>query len=190
MGVLRFLAYGCADFLFSPSNWHWHYLDLFIVTTSLIEVVLDIVEFAGNLSESGGVNMSNVLIVRIIRVTRLIKVFRVARIVRFVRALRTLVFSILCTLKSVVWAMLLLFMNIYVFGMVFAQAVSDHVHQYTRGVASPGLQLYWGTLPRSMFTLYKTISGGVSWHDVVHPLGELEGYWIMMFILYVSFTYF
>merc|ERR1712139_35029 len=41
-----------------------------------------------------------------------------------------------------------------------------------------------------MFTLYKTISGGVSWHDVVMPLGQLEWYWVFFFVAYVAFTFF
>ena len=43
------------------------------------------------------------------------------RIFRFVMALRTLVTSIFHTLKSLFWALLLLVIIVYVFGVIFVQ---------------------------------------------------------------------
>ena len=36
------------------------------------------------------------------------------------------------------------------------------------------LNTYWGNLPKSMFTLFKSICGGLSWHDGVHPMAEVS----------------
>lgn len=186
---LRMSADGCH--FFCSSQWHWNYLDIFIVTSSMLEVVFDLIYIITDNDSESFMNMSNVRIIRIIRITRLIRVFRVARIVRFIRALRTLVYSILCTLGSVVWAMLLLLMIIYVFGIVFAQAVCDHrVDRSYDYYMDKELEMYWGSLLDSMFTLYKSVSGGVSWHDVVLPLSTVSQVWVLLFFFYITFTFF
>lgn len=143
-------------------------------------------------------NMSNIRIVRIVRITRLIRIFRITRIMRFVRALRTLVYSILCTLKSLIWAMLLLFLIMYVFGILFTQAVSDHLVQegmFDDSSENPSSDMkamywHWGSLLLSMFTLFKAISGGISWGDAVHCLLEIGWTWLLLFIFFQAFAYF
>lgn len=59
---------------------------------------------------------SNLKAFRIIRITRLVKAVRLARIFRFVMAFRLLISSILHTLKSLFWALMLLVLIIYVSG--------------------------------------------------------------------------
>jgi len=182
----------------------WNYLDLFIVLSSLAEVALDIVKYAQEASAEGddeqdeGISMSNLRIIRIIRVTRLLRLLRIGRIVRFISALRLLVYSIVHTLKSVFWSMLLLTIIIYVFGILFTQAATDYRVQLTVAGKEPllteeadeALQYHWGTLSASMMSLYMAISGGVSWLDiyrtqsVVNPMGSVT------FLIYITFTYF
>jgi len=41
-----------------------------------------------------------------------------------------------------------------------------------------------------MFTLYKSISNGLSWHDCVTPLADVHGVLVLLFVVYVSFTVF
>ena len=49
----------------------------------------------------------------------------------FVTALRTLVTSIFHTLKSLFWALVLLFLIVYVFANLFSSAVHDHMANET-----------------------------------------------------------
>ena len=65
---------------------------------------------------------------RLLRVARIAKAVRLMKIFRFVTALRTLVTSIFHTLKSLFWALMLLFLIVYVFGILFSLAVNDHVN--------------------------------------------------------------
>lgn len=183
--LLRMTAYGA--YFFYNDTCHWNYLDLLIVIASLVEVVADISYFTSDTGKQA-VGVSNVRIVRIIRITRLIRIFRVARIVKLIRALRVLVYQIIGTLRSVLWAMVLLMIIIYVFAMVFAQAASEHVYD---GVDLGGkVKQYWGSLPRSIFTLYKAIIGGVDWEVVVIPLSDIHWFWVFMFVAFISFTFF
>jgi len=118
---------------------------------------------------------------------RLVRVIRLVRIVRFVRGLRVLVYSIIGTLRSLVWALLLLLIVIYIFGITFTQAIYDHVatldydpgERYTR---------YWGTLARSMLTLFECIIDGLSWDSAIRTLGDAGWFWVALFLLYISLT--
>merc|ERR1712190_373591 len=49
---------------------------------------------------------------------------------------------------------------------------------------------HWGTLPDSMLTLFMSISGGVSWLDVCMCLREVEVPWLLVFLMFITFTYF
>lgn len=179
----------------------WNILDVLIVFTSLGEVALDIVRWMTMTDEemSGQrVNMSNLRIIRIIRVTRLMRLFRIGRIVRFIRSLRLLVYSILSTLKTVFWAMLLLVIIMYVFAILFCQAATDYMVGVEMGVetqflddhSTDVLTYHWGSLTDSMISLYMCISGGVSWLDIVRPLRQIGETWLMVFLIFMTFTYF
>lgn len=187
--VLRLAADG--PFFFWDSNWAWNYLDVFIVTASIFETIIDVRQHLALNQEAsvGASHHESIRIMRIIRITRIIRVVRVTRVVRFVRALRTLVHSILSTLKALVWAMVLLCMIIYVFGIIFAQGANDQLisASVTNSETRSVLVRYWGSLPRSMYTLFKCMTNGVDWDMVVHPL---EWYWVALFMIYISFAYF
>jgi len=185
--LLRMWASG--RHFFNGKQWAWNAIDVFIVASSILEAGLDIIYLSGS-SEFGSVaNISNVRIVRLIRITRLIRTLRIPNMIRFVTALRTLVDSILITLRSLIWTMVLLLLIIYVFGIVFAQRVSDH-RRDTDVSEDPRLVTFWGDLFVSMFTLFKTISGGVSWHECVEPLEEISAFMAVLFSVFVFFTYF
>lgn len=184
---------------FTCDSWMWNWLDALIVSTSVLEflvnyVILDLLVGVGAIN-----NASNMRILRMIRIMRLVRVFRVTRMMRFIRALRTLVYSIFSTLKSLVWAMLLLLMITYVFGIIFTQAVSEYfLDNDWDGTSCPdgldtvdgALMCYWGSLSTSMFTLFKSMCGGLSWDTVVSPLGHVGVFWVGLFVVFISFAYF
>jgi len=194
--ILRLLAQGCH--FFRSQQWAWNYLDLLIVFSSVIESFLEIIRHVGSEHMGSMQSMSHIRLVRIIRITRLLRVFRITRIVRFVRALRTLVYSIIGTLKSLVWALLLLFMIIYVFAIIFTQATLDYLITDTGeridirdlGPNGEALQIYWSTLPRSMFTLFKAICDGMSWEQAVDPLSDVHWICVGLFTAYIAFASF
>jgi len=167
----------------------WNYLDLLICLFSLWEFALDAsLIIGGSESNPRSTNMSNVRIIRLVRITRLIRITRISRLMRFIKALRTLVYSIIVTLKSLVWALLLIMLLIYVFGIFFTQTVLDS--GYSGFEDSYLIYKYWGTLGLSMTTLFKSVSGGVSWEDAVDPLDSISWLLIVVFYIYISFAYF
>eukprot|EP00927_Polykrikos_kofoidii_P001402 TRINITY_DN10522_c0_g1_i1.p1 TRINITY_DN10522_c0_g1~~TRINITY_DN10522_c0_g1_i1.p1 ORF type:complete len:713 (+),score=133.69 TRINITY_DN10522_c0_g1_i1:63-2201(+) len=170
----------------------WNYFDFILVTVSIFEAVLDIMEAtASSDSVETPSNLSNLRFMRIIRITRLVRLLRIARIVRMVTALRILVHSILSTLKSVFWAMFLLVIIIYFFAIVFTQAsnstliVIDGCRVADCTDSAPNLWRKFGTVPRSMFTLFLSISSGIDWSEAATPLAYVGDFWVGVLIVFV-----
>jgi len=191
---LRIAAFGCS--YFCSEDWAWAFLDLFIVLTSLGEMVLEIIILMTNQEAEGGslAGISSLKALRIIRISRLIKTMRLMRILRFVMALRTLITSIFHTLKSLFWALMLLVLVIYVFAVLFAQTVNSYVNDEEMPDLPPpelaAAKLYFGSLGDTMLTLFMSISGGLSWNEAIRPLRAISDMWILMYLFFISFTYF
>ncbi|CAJ1330511.1 unnamed protein product [Effrenium voratum] len=193
--VLRLLAEGWRRFLFSE-EWMWNWFDAFIVITSLWELVMDIVYVwhgdSAQMEKVAGV--VNLKAFRVIRITRVVKAVRLMRIFRFVIALRTLITSIMHTLVSLFWALALLILIVYVFAVLFVQAVHDHLSDPDLPSLSEreleASQRYFGSLADTMLSLFMCIAGGVNWVDVQEPLKGISTMWVFFFLFYIAFTYF
>lgn len=100
------------------------------------------------------------------------------RILRLIQELRTIVTSIMGSLKSLLWTVVLLFMLIYVFAVLLTQQVLDHrvsiisdeEHPFDEKLASS-----FGSLGVSILTLYQAISSGLNWETLAEPLMERIG---------------
>eukprot|EP00438_Fugacium_kawagutii_P010728 Skav213179 [mRNA] locus=scaffold11:219707:222132:- [translate_table: standard] len=114
----------------------------------------------------------------------------------FVIALRTLVQSIFHTLKALLWALLLLLLIVFVFAVLFAQAINDFtVDLQEQDLDVPAVleeegDRYFGNLPRSMMSLFMSIAGGVSWEEAFRPLLYVSTIWAMCFIFYICSSIF
>jgi len=133
--------------------------------------------------------LSNLSAMRTVRVARIVRVARVIRLLRFFCSLRMLLSAIFSTLKSCVWTALLLCAILSMFGIMFTQAVAEHKMSLAPDPVSLQLDIYFGTLPRSIFTLYKSILGGIDWEVAVAPLSDLHWMYVILFILLITFVY-
>jgi len=178
--VLRIIAYG-TKFCISE-DWMWAVLDIFIVASSLWEVAVDIIQavYEQESDLDGMTALMNMKTFRIIRLTRLLKTIQFVKIFRFVMALRMLVTSIMSTLKALFWALVLLILVVYVFGVLFAQAVNDHLleHDLPEPEKTEAGR-YFGSLEQSMLSLFMSIAGGVSWEQVIFPLKKISTFWVL-----------
>lgn len=184
--LARLLGAGCS--FFYSEDWMWNYLDITVVLASLVEIIATSISAT---ADGGQSNVSGLKIFRIIRLTRVVKAVRLVRIFRFVMALRTLVTSIAHTLKALFWALTLLSLIVYVFAILFSQAVhSASLEVETALAASVASEKYFRSLPDTMLTLFMSIAGGVSWEHVIYPLKDIHVIWALFFLFYVAFTYF
>eukprot|EP00929_Paragymnodinium_shiwhaense_P012509 TRINITY_DN11978_c0_g2_i1.p1 TRINITY_DN11978_c0_g2~~TRINITY_DN11978_c0_g2_i1.p1 ORF type:complete len:614 (+),score=69.74 TRINITY_DN11978_c0_g2_i1:174-2015(+) len=153
----------------------WNYFDVCIVSFAILEEILHEVA-----------NLSNIRMIRLLRLTRTMKVFRTVRLVRMVVALRTLVNSLIGTIKPVIWAFFLIFCLIFVFAVIFGQVVSQARWSDPQIMDEDAMRFFWGDLLSCMYTLYLSVSGGVSWYEPAQALRELGTFVFLGFIMYVA----
>lgn len=177
--------------------WVWNCLDCVLVVMVGVEI-----GFRMATQAEGGRSMNIIRVLRMTRVTRILRLLRIARVLRYVRELSILMSSIRNTLKSLLWSLVLLTLFMYLFGIFFTVAVGEYLKDadfesdecMEAGPAGrPSCELlaqFWGTVPRSMFTLLEAITGGVDWDTVSRPLAQVSWVWLGIFILYICFAQF
>ncbi|CAE7428220.1 Scn11a, partial [Symbiodinium necroappetens] len=101
----------------------WNFFDLVIVALSVVETV---VSFMANAAPTSQVSPSHLRFMRPIRLARALRGVRVMRLFRYVGALRTLLLSIMSSIASLFWTIVLLVLLFYSFGVLVTQLVSDH----------------------------------------------------------------
>ncbi|OLQ08794.1 tRNA pseudouridine synthase A [Symbiodinium microadriaticum] len=180
--VLRLCADGFTSF-FCSRPWLWNLLDVFVVVSSVFELVYS--AMAG--FQTNPASTTALRLVRIMKIARLVRIVRVAAVLRFIRALRILIFSIMQTLKSLLWSLVLLFVIIYAFAVLFTDAAVTY--QYMNG-ENAELSRMFGSLIGSMSTLLRSISGGMNWQGPADALGQVGTEWEVLFTLYVTFSCF
>eukprot|EP00439_Symbiodinium_sp_Y106_P036229 s3556_g4.t1 len=153
--ILRLFAAGPGEYV-CGSDWAWNWLDVAVVVSSWTAIVIDFVYEGSDAGVSSSIRM-----VRIIRASRLLRILRTVWVIRFIGALRTLVASLVDTLRSLFWALLLLFLIIYVFGILFTDIALEYVQEnfQENGEIDVNLMKYFGSLYNSAATLFRAISG-------------------------------
>eukprot|EP00439_Symbiodinium_sp_Y106_P014557 s14_g2.t1 len=169
----------------------WNCLDSIIVIASWWEAALEIqLWLTQDGSRSNFAGITGIRTLRIVRITRLVKVARLARVLRTQ--------SIIYTLKSLIWAMVLLLLIVYSFGILFTQVVADIISEHAQLIEEQAgltveqieakLEAKRVGEQKSMVSLYMSIAGGVSWEQVLVPLEASGWIWVIMFIFYIAFS--
>eukprot|EP00930_Biecheleria_cincta_P006073 TRINITY_DN107051_c0_g1_i1.p1 TRINITY_DN107051_c0_g1~~TRINITY_DN107051_c0_g1_i1.p1 ORF type:complete len:639 (+),score=84.96 TRINITY_DN107051_c0_g1_i1:36-1919(+) len=187
--VLRLCAYRMS--FFYSSDWKWNMFDLLLVGMQLVDETLTAV--ASGFS-SGGLNFS---FMRVLRILRLIRIMRIIRILRLIGELRAIVSSIMGSMKSLAWTLALLFLLVYVFGVYFTQIVLEYRVSLQEEVktgsqrmqpADYELEKYFGTLSKSILSLYQAITGGLDWSTLSSPLIDRVSVLLgLVFSFYIAF---
>lgn len=187
--LLRIVAYGAYFFC----SW-WNMFDLITVVLQLGEEVTSHLSENALLHLHGTLAQGHVGVVRVMRIFRLIRVMRFIRILSAFSALRMLVVSIIDSLRSLVWTLVLIFLAMFITSVYFTQIVTDHKlkHMGDRQLdEDDNLLIFYGTLDRTMLTLYQTISEGLHWDVAMEPLRSHCSPWMaLVFSLYIAFVTF
>merc|ERR1719362_1834717 len=136
--------------------------------------------------------IGSISLMRIVRVARIVKLARVIRLMTFFRELRLMIYSILASLKSLVWVTLILGITFYIFGITFTSGVVAYLdkHQSWLHVEEEDLIDSFGSLGKSLLTLFMTIAGGRSWGEFFKLLVPLPAQYAILFLVFVTFTVF
>lgn len=180
---IRMAGLGCRVFWCDEDLRAWNAFDFVIV-------VLSAVDTAASLAASdGNTPLGNISILRIIRVIRILRVLRIIRVLKFFRDLRILIASITVTMKSAVFALILILCGLYMFGVALTQMVADHVKEQTANgtpiLADDDMLFFFGSVGHTMFALFMTIAGGIDWKDAALPLLKVGSMAIALYIVFV-----
>eukprot|EP00929_Paragymnodinium_shiwhaense_P045736 TRINITY_DN23325_c0_g1_i3.p1 TRINITY_DN23325_c0_g1~~TRINITY_DN23325_c0_g1_i3.p1 ORF type:complete len:240 (-),score=43.01 TRINITY_DN23325_c0_g1_i3:226-945(-) len=90
---------------------------------------------------------------------------------------------------QVIWAFFLMFCIIFVFAVIFGQAVGNARAAELQSIDNESMEalaLHWGDLTTCMYSLYKSVSGGANWAELAQPLIQLGPDVMLGFLLYVA----
>ena len=107
--LLKMYTRGCHAF-FAGDDGGWNVFDLCIVVVSLLESVI-----------SSQMELSHLRVMRFARLVKTLRGVRVMRLLHYISALRTLARSILNTMRSLFWTLVLLLLAFYSFALIFTQ---------------------------------------------------------------------
>merc|ERR1719361_2615195 len=82
-----------------------------------------------------GASQVSLSFVRILRGLRLVRIVRIVRIMHLLRELRSMVGSVICTFRSLLWTMVMLLLIVYIAGVYLTQQVATYGHNNPDGVA-------------------------------------------------------
>lgn len=130
---------------------------------------------------------------RFLRLFRCIRIFRVTRVLASIGDLRTLLISVSLSMKSLFWVIVMLGALTFTFGVFLTQMVTARMVQYGDEVPedTDELRRFYGSVGRSMLSLFQVISEGIHWGEVMEPLVLHCSPWLMvLFLFYITFTLF
>lgn len=174
--TLRLLANGV--YFFRSNDWKWNVFDCVLVVHS----IFDLVGFVWNS-----------LFLRVLRLFKIVRFLRIIRFLRSFRSLRLITHGIVGSVSSMFWSMILLLGVTFVFGIVFLQATIHHLESSLPPVPeeeAAQLRSYWGSVLRSMLSLFKASTGGTDWDVLAKPLLGVGWLAYALFVVYMAFFLF
>jgi hypothetical protein len=163
----------------------WNIFDSAIVVLSIVQ------EIASNLS----VATTNLSVIRLFRLLKIVRVFRIIRVLRFFRDLRLMVEGILSSIKSLMWAVLLLGLIMFVVAVCVLQFTAEEYEK--RGNDGHGvlthdeydvLQENFGSMGGAVYTLWQSICNGLDWGHAAAPLARLNPMLGALYSIYIGFA--
>ena len=185
---VRMYHAGPIQFFMNDSRW-WNICDLFLMGVSVLDICLLLL---GGASTS----LSSLKILKMIRVVRLFRVFR------FFQQLATLALMVAESVKQLLWALSMFVLIMYIFAITLTSSCTDWLKSQVdfskpdwewdvANTSQPGVKEvhhFFGSLPRSGYTLIQTTLGGISWHEVTDSLLYVDAISFCLMFAYLVFT--
>eukprot|EP00930_Biecheleria_cincta_P059340 TRINITY_DN4508_c0_g1_i1.p1 TRINITY_DN4508_c0_g1~~TRINITY_DN4508_c0_g1_i1.p1 ORF type:complete len:596 (-),score=97.43 TRINITY_DN4508_c0_g1_i1:115-1902(-) len=180
--IIRMVADGSEFFV--GFGWRWNWFDLVLATSQVADVVMNLID------PDAGHNKA----LRLLRVCKLIRIARIARIAAAFPELHVLISSVVDSLTSLFWTLLLIGAFLFAVSIAITQIVNEH--KIERGVEhmeahEEAILEYYGSLPHTMLSLYMIISEGIHWGELMEPLAEyVSPNMKVVFVVFVAFQLF
>lgn len=167
---------------FLNEDWRWNSFDLLLVLTGIYDFIADVAD----LESSGGTQ--NITIMRIFRLLKMLKMLRVVRVMRSFRELRLMLYSIVGSVRSLMWATLMLALIMYIFGLCFLQGAILYLSGSEQDAAIVELiEEHWSSVPAAMKSLFLAVSGGNDWSAYAESVEATGTMYYVLFLFYISF---
>mmetsp|Transcript_29910 Transcript_29910/g.79638 ORF Transcript_29910/g.79638 Transcript_29910/m.79638 type:complete len:751 (-) Transcript_29910:255-2507(-) len=172
--VCRVLALE-GDFFVGPA-WPWNVFDAVLTTSSCLELAL----IAVNL------DLSYIRVLRLARIARSFRVFHLLKWASLIRSLRLMLFAIVKSVVPFMWAVLVLFMIIFVFAVVLLNGVTNYVNDAGDGnFRVDEMQVAFGSMSLMVVTLFMSVSGGRDWWEIWDLFHELPAIYPTLFLFFI-----
>eukprot|EP00930_Biecheleria_cincta_P028871 TRINITY_DN20101_c0_g2_i1.p1 TRINITY_DN20101_c0_g2~~TRINITY_DN20101_c0_g2_i1.p1 ORF type:complete len:967 (+),score=193.18 TRINITY_DN20101_c0_g2_i1:21-2921(+) len=174
-------------FFFSCQNpsVRWNCMDCVLVSSAWIEEVVTAV--------ANGVDGVNLSSLRILRMMRLIRVGRLLRMLRFFSELRVMVNGVLGSARSLLWALILLMLVMFMVGVTIMQMASMYLQDETfehAAATANSIREHYGSVDAAVMTLYASISGGIDWRDAAGPFSKMGWIGVVLSYLLAGYVFF
>eukprot|EP00931_Biecheleriopsis_adriatica_P064309 TRINITY_DN39108_c0_g1_i1.p1 TRINITY_DN39108_c0_g1~~TRINITY_DN39108_c0_g1_i1.p1 ORF type:complete len:556 (+),score=100.91 TRINITY_DN39108_c0_g1_i1:43-1710(+) len=177
-------------------GWQWNVFDLFLIGGQVLEEILLLFLAHSGASTSALMALSWLSIVRLLRSLRVV---RVMKVLQHAHDLRLIVSCIAYSVKPLFWSMIVLATMTYIVSLYFTQLVTGARHRADEGdssVTDPQVQetlrileQLYGSLFRSVLTLFQGITGGHDWDTLVQPLATFVSPWASLLLIgYILFA--
>eukprot|EP00928_Gymnodinium_smaydae_P038345 TRINITY_DN26472_c0_g1_i1.p1 TRINITY_DN26472_c0_g1~~TRINITY_DN26472_c0_g1_i1.p1 ORF type:complete len:732 (-),score=177.73 TRINITY_DN26472_c0_g1_i1:129-2324(-) len=186
--ALRWTTDGLYGFFLTKDRW-WNVVDVFLILVTVVELLVDLLKSKDPI-------LQLVAAFRVLRVVRIIRVVKTIRTAPFLKEMRLIVLSILGSLGTFFWVLLVMSLVFYVFGLALTwvshRQVIDMAKTMDRtdikGLEGLTLLSYFGTVDRSMLSLFMSISGGRDWVEYWNVFEESTvGQFVLGFFMSFSF---
>lgn len=178
--VLRIYFLRCSYF---KSPWSW--MDLGVLLVGFVDLLMQ-----------NGLNLTA------FRALRVLRVFRLLRLLRLFKDLWVIVEGLLASFKPTLWIFCLLTLELYIFSIVCVDTIGSAGPDVYPGftveeddiLKSQILQsfnnyVYFGTIPRSMYTLFNVVIGA-EWPEIGRAVWERQPAIFVMFAFFIICTMF
>jgi voltage-gated sodium channel len=161
-------------------------LDFFLVVISILDSVVLV-----------WLNQDGLRIFSTLRVLRMLRLVRFVRLLRLFQELWLIVSGLINSMRTLAWVALLLVMLVYVLGIFLTVTIGQAVDENNQsayadtlthdGKKWPYEQLF-GTVPRSMLTLFQVVTLD-SWADeIVRPAMSVNSFLSFFFVIFILFA--
>jgi len=173
--VLRAVAGDLFDC--NVKNAKWRFLDLVMGLESFAELAMSPMGFS----------LSHVRILRLLRLLRLFRMIRLLQFARLFRTLRLMVLALSQAVAPLLWAVVILVCFLFFFGVILLDAVSEFVHKAdSHDSHVDEMRVFFWGMPRTMLTLFMSVTGGIEWTSVFAPLLAIHTLYGSLFVVFVT----
>lgn len=177
----------------APKTWYKEFsnwFDFFLVAAGVVDtwILTSVIDPNGDENQDGGSGGLRMLtLMRMFRMIRLLKVLRLLRLFRFLRELVLLTKGILGSLRALTWTGLLLIIVCFLCGTFVTRLIGQDCCEDWNTYQDERIHEYFGTLPRSWFTLFQIMTLE-NWPEVARTVLAKQPAWVLFFIPFIMFT--